>query len=201
MFAASSSTYGDSEELPKVEDRIGKPLSPYAVTKYVNEIYADVFNKCFDFDFIGLRYFNVFGPKQDPHGAYAAVIPLFIKAALENQNPTINGDGSFSRDFTFIENAVDANIEALFTDSTSALNEVYNIAYGSKTTLNDLWSQIKELTGSNSTAIHGPVRKGDIPHSLADISKAKTHLDYDPSIGINRGLIKTIEYFKKDLRL
>ena len=139
IFAASSSTYGDSKGLPKVEHTIGRPLSPYAVTKYVNELYADVFAKTYDFEFIGLRYFNIFGPKQDPGGAYAAVIPLFFKAALEGKGPYINGDGSYSRDFTFVDNAVQANIKSLFTEKEEAVNQIYNVACGERTTLNELW--------------------------------------------------------------
>jgi UDP-N-acetylglucosamine 4-epimerase len=196
VFAASSSTYGDSEGLPKVEDVIGKPLSPYAVTKYVNEIYAEVFSNSYDFKFIGLRYFNVFGPKQDPFGAYAAVIPLFIKAALENKNPTINGDGSFSRDFTYVDNAIQANINSLFSENPSAINQIYNVACGIRTSLNQLWETIKQITNSSADAEHGPDRFGDIPHSLADISKAKNLLEYNPTIQIQEGLNKTVAYFQ-----
>lgn len=198
VFAASSSTYGDSEGLPKVENKIGKPLSPYAVTKYVNELYAEVFSTSYDFNYIGLRYFNVFGPKQDPHGAYAAVIPLFIKAALENNSPTINGDGTFSRDFTFVNNAIQANIKSLFNTNKKSLNQIYNVAYGERTSLNDLWKSIKQITKSNSEAIHGEPRIGDIPHSLANIDKAKELLGYNPDINIASGLEKTINFFKKE---
>jgi len=197
IYAASSSTYGDSKELPKVEDHIGKPLSPYAITKYVNELYADVFHQLYETDFIGLRYFNVFGPKQDPHGAYAAVIPLFFKKALQQEPPTINGDGSFSRDFTFVANAVKANILGLFTTNQEALNQVYNIAVGKRTTLLELWSSIKNISGTSVDAIHGPERKGDVPHSLADISKAQKLLLYQDIIPLEEGLAQAYEWYKK----
>lgn len=198
VFAASSSTYGDSKGLPKVEHTIGKPLSPYAITKYVNELYADVFSKTYDnFEYIGLRYFNVFGPKQDPNGAYAAVIPLFMKAAVENDAPTINGDGSFSRDFTFVQNAVDANICALFSDNSEAVNQIYNVACGERTTLNELWGYIQSTSGNQNAAIHGPGRLGDIPHSLANIDKAKTYLGYDPKVDVKQGLERTYKWFIK----
>lgn len=198
IFAASSSTYGDSEGLPKVEHIIGKPLSPYAITKYVNELYADVFARTYDdFEYIGLRYFNVFGPKQDPNGAYAAVIPLFMKAAVEGKFPTINGDGSYSRDFTFVDNAVQANIKALFTDNKEACNEVYNVACGQRTTLNQLWAYIQAASGNNNEAKHGPNRVGDIPHSLASIDKAKEKLSYDPQILVKDGLGITYKWFTK----
>ncbi len=198
IFAASSSTYGDSEGLPKVEHTIGKPLSPYAVTKYVNELYADVFAKTYDFEFIGLRYFNVFGPKQNPEGAYAAVIPLFMKAAIENKAPFINGDGSYSRDFTFVANAVHANIVALFTDNPDAVNQIYNVALGERTTLIELWNYIKEITGSFVNPTYRDNRVGDIPHSLADISKAQTLLNYNPKIKVNQGLKLAFDwYFQK----
>jgi len=199
VFAASSSTYGDSEGLPKVESKIGKPLSPYAVTKYVNELYAEVFSKTYDFEYLGLRYFNVFGPKQDPSGAYAAVIPLFYKAALENRAPIINGDGSFSRDFTYVDNAVQANIKALFTDNEEALNQVYNIACGERTSLNQLWRSIKEITSCQKQAAHGPNRLGDIPHSLADITKAEALLEYSDLVKVNEGLEKAFEWYSNNL--
>lgn len=195
VFAASSSTYGDSETLPKVEDEIGAPLSPYAVTKYVNELYADVFSKTYDFEYVGLRYFNVFGPKQDPNGAYAAVIPLFMKAALTNNEPTINGDGSYSRDFTYVENAVQANLLALFSDNKAAINQVYNIAFGERTTLNQLWGYIKDVSGTPVEAVHGEQRVGDIPHSLADISKAKTLLSYRPTMDVKTGLKQAFKWY------
>ena len=182
VFAASSSTYGDSQGLPKVEHIIGKPLSPYAVTKYVNELYADVFARTYDFEYVGLRYFNVYGPKQDPNGAYAAVIPLFFKAALDGTGPIINGDGTNSRDFTFVDNAVEANILALFSENREAINQVYNVACGERTNLNELWSNIKLITNSNAEATHGPNRSGDIPHSLASIDQAQSLLNYTGKI-------------------
>jgi len=197
VFAASSSTYGDSEGLPKIEHSIGNPLSPYAVTKYVNELYASVFARSYNFQFIGLRYFNIFGPKQDPNGAYAAVIPLFFKTAIDNQSPTINGDGSNSRDFTFVQNAVNANILSLFTESQKAVNQIYNIATGQRITLNELWSMIKSITSSSSVANYGPERQGDIPHSLADISKARTLLNYESPIQANAGLIDSYNWYLK----
>lgn len=197
VFAASSSTYGDSVGLPKVEHTIGKPLSPYAVTKYVNELYADVFAKTYNIEFIGLRYFNVFGPKQDPAGAYAAVIPLFMKAALENKAPNINGDGTYSRDFTYVDNAVHANLQALFTENHDAINQIYNIAFGERTTLKELWNYIKELTSTDTDAVHQPNRVGDIPHSLANIEKAKTLLNYTPPYGVQSGLVKAYHWYKE----
>ena len=189
VFAASSSTYGDSEGLPKVEHTIGKPLSPYAITKYVNELYADVFARTYEgFEYIGLRYFNVFGPKQDPNGAYAAVIPLFMKAAKEGKAPTINGDGTYSRDFTYVANAVEANLKALFTDNAQAVNEIYNVACGDRTTLNELWQFICEALGVDIKPKYGPNRDGDIPHSLADVGKVKELLGYEGSVKIKQGL-------------
>lgn len=196
VFAASSSTYGESEGLPKVENVIGKPLSPYAVTKYVNELYADIFAKTYDFEYIGLRYFNVYGPKQDPNGAYAAVIPLFFKAAIEGDGPTINGDGTNSRDFTYVDNAVEANILGLFTDNPKAINEVYNIACGERTTLNELWDNIKSISASHAEATHGPNRSGDIPHSLASIEKAQSRLNYTGKIKLKEGLENAFEFYK-----
>ena len=195
VFAASSSTYGDSKGLPKVEHTIGNPLSPYAVTKLVNELYASAFATAYKFKYVGLRYFNVFGPKQDPDGAYAAVIPLFFKAAIENQSPIINGDGTFSRDFTFVQNAVQANILSLFTDNEEALNQIYNVAVGERISLNELWGNITEITGSTAKAIYGPEREGDIPHSLADISKAKSLLQYDPKFTTRAGLEKSYDWY------
>lgn len=191
VFAASSSTYGDSTALPKVENEIGKPLSPYAITKYVNELYADVYANTYDdFEYIGLRYFNVFGPKQDPNGAYAAVIPLFMKAAMSGNAPTINGDGSFSRDFTYVSNAVQANLKALFTENGEAVNQIYNVACGERTTLTQLWSYICDDFGVKLEPIYGPNRSGDIPHSLADISKITEYLGYYPSVNAMEGLKK-----------
>lgn len=196
VYAASSSTYGDSKGLPKVEHLIGKPLSPYAITKYVMELYASVFAKLYGTEFIGLRYFNVFGPKQDPQGAYAAVIPLFFKAALEGKAALINGDGSFSRDFTYVENAVNANQLALFTENSAALNQVYNIACGDRTSLNQLWEYICEALNTKIEARHGPERSGDIPHSLADINKAKELLGYKAAIKVSGGLQKASDWYK-----
>lgn len=199
VFAASSSTYGDSQGLPKVENIIGKPLSPYAVTKYVNELYADVYAKTYDtFEYIGLRYFNVFGPKQDPNGAYAAVIPLFFKSAIENNPPLINGDGSYSRDFTYVDNAVEANIKALFTSNPDAINEIYNVACGNRTTLKELWKTIKEVSGSATEAIYGPNRVGDIPHSLANISKAQSQLNYNAAIDVQEGLRMAYDWYSSN---
>lgn len=197
VFAASSSTYGDSETLPKVEDKIGNPLSPYAVTKYVNELYAKVYADLYAFKFVGLRYFNVFGPKQDPNGAYAAVIPLFMKAAITNKVPTINGDGSYSRDYTYVANAVQANIKGLFTENEAALNQIYNVACGERTTLKELWAFIKETAASDVDAVHGPNRAGDIPHSLADVSKGKELLGYEPEVKVKDGLTKSLEWYKE----
>jgi UDP-N-acetylglucosamine/UDP-N-acetylgalactosamine 4-epimerase len=196
VYAASSSTYGDSESLPKIEDKIGRPLSPYAVTKFVMELYADVFAKTYDMQFIGLRYFNVFGPHQSPKGAYAAVIPLFMDAVLNNEAPTMNGDGSYSRDFTFVENVVQANLNALFAKSPEAVNQVYNVAFGESTTLLQLYNYIKEIAGSTLEPHFGPFRKGDIPHSLANINKAKTLLNYKPVISVRDGLKLAFDWYK-----
>ena len=197
VFAASSSTYGDSVNLPKVENIIGKPLSPYAITKYVNELYADVYARTYDFEYIGLRYFNVFGPKQDPNGAYAAVIPLFMKAAMENNSPIINGDGTFSRDFTYVENAVNANILALFSENPNAVNEIYNVACGDRTDLNELWSYICKEADISINAIHGPSRVGDIPHSLASVDKALERLNYLPKIKVKEGIKHTYKWYSR----
>lgn len=196
VYAASSSTYGDSKSLPKVEDVIGKPLSPYAVTKYVNELYADVFARLYQLDIIGLRYFNVFGPKQNPHGAYAAVIPLFINAILSNTSPTINGDGLQTRDFTYIDNALQANMKAFFTNDSDASNQVYNVAVGDRTFLKDVWETLCLISQKNIKANYGPSRLGDIKDSLADISKAQKLLNYQPKVKIKEGLEKTFEWFK-----
>jgi UDP-N-acetylglucosamine 4-epimerase len=195
VFAASSSTYGDSKNLPKVEDIIGNPLSPYAVTKYVNELYARVYADLYGIEYLGFRYFNVFGPKQDPNGAYAAVIPLFMKAAIENNPPTINGDGSYSRDFTYVDNAVQANILGLFTENQDAFNQIYNIACGERTTLTQLWENIKVASGTQVDALYGPNRVGDIPHSLADVSKAKQLLGYNPSVKVKDGLMRAYKWY------
>jgi UDP-N-acetylglucosamine 4-epimerase len=198
VYAASSSTYGDHPGLPKVEDQIGKPLSPYAVTKYVNELYAQVYGSLYDLEFIGLRYFNIFGPRQNPQGPYAAVIPLFIKGILENKAPTINGDGSHSRDFTFVANAVAANIAALFTNNKKAVNQVYNIACGRQYSLTELFLHLRQQAGSSLKPIHGPERAGDVKHSLADISKAKELLGYNPAVDIDEGLTKTFDWYKNN---
>lgn len=196
VYAASSSTYGDHPGLPKVEDKTGKPLSPYAVTKLVNELYAKVYANLYGLELIGLRYFNIFGPKQNPKGPYAAVIPLFIKALMQGQPPTINGDGSNSRDFTFVSNAVNANILALFTTNHTATNQVYNIACGEQTSLKQLYEDLRSKAGIELQAIHGPARQGDVLHSLADISKANQLLGYKPLIAIKEGLEKTFEWYK-----
>ncbi len=201
VYAASSSTYGDSPYLPKREDVIGKPLSPYAVTKLVSELYAKVFSDIYEVDFIGLRYFNIFGPKQDPNGAYAAVIPLFMKAILENNPPTINGDGSHSRDFTYVDNAVQANIKAMFSVRKDASNEVYNIATGDQTTLLELFNYLKIISGSTLEPILGAERAGDVKHSLADISKAMNYLGYEPSVKIKEGLVKSFQWYMENQRL
>jgi len=193
VYAASSSTYGDSVELPKIENRIGRPLSPYAVTKYVNELYADVFARLYGVQVIGLRYFNIFGPKQNPQGLYAAVIPLFIKAIKEGTSAIINGDGQTSRDFTFVENAIQANIKAFLIENDNALNQIYNVACGEKTTLIQLWSEINEIASKNIEVIYSTERKGDVKHSLADISKIGHILDYSVSVKIKEGLKLTFD--------
>ena len=197
VYAASSSTYGDHPGLPKVEDKIGNPLSPYAVTKYVNELYAKVYANLYGLELIGLRYFNIFGPKQNPAGPYAAVVPLFINAVLNNEPPTINGDGENSRDFTFVGNAVQANELALFTTNAEAVNEVYNIACGEQTTLNELLESLKGIAGSDLAPIYGANRIGDVKHSLADISKAQSLLGYNPATAIREGLKSTFEWYRK----
>ena len=199
VYAASSSTYGDSKTLPKVEENIGNPLSPYAVTKLVNELYAQVYADLYEINFIGLRYFNVFGPKQDPNGAYAAVIPLFMKAILNNTPPTINGDGLQSRDFTYIDNAVQANIKALFTDNEEALNQVYNVAVGDRVTLLDLYNNLAKIAQTDLKPNFGPPRPGDVRHSQADISKAKRLLNYDPKIKVEKGLELAYEWYKDQM--
>lgn len=194
VYAASSSTYGDSKNLPKVEDTIGKPLSPYAVTKLVNEHYADVFYKTYGTPTIGLRYFNVFGPNQSPTGAYAAVIPLFMQALKDNKPPTIHGDGEQTRDFTFVQNAVQANIRAFFAKE-EAVNEVFNVAYGERISLNTLWDELKTLSGKNLRASYGPPRKGDVRNSLANIDKARKVLGYHPLFSVKDGLELTWKGF------
>jgi UDP-N-acetylglucosamine 4-epimerase len=201
VYAASSSTYGDSESLPKVENIIGRPLSPYAITKYVSELYADVFGRTYGIDCIGLRYFNVFGRRQDPNGAYAAVIPKFTANLLQKESPVINGDGSFSRDFTYIDNVIQINKLALFTENKEALNQVYNVAFGDSSTLNELYYELRanlteyDPTISTLEPIYGPNRKGDIPHSLASIDKAKNLLGYDPKFSLKTGLKETVKWY------
>lgn len=200
IYAASSSTYGDSKSLPKVEDVIGKPLSPYAITKYVNELYADVFSKTYGIETIGLRYFNVFGRRQDPNGAYAAVIPLFVKKLMAHESPVINGDGEYSRDFTYIDNVIQMNLLAMETRNPEAVNTVYNTAYGERTTLNQLVQYLKEYLSEYDSAIadvevkHGPNRAGDIPHSLANIDKARELLKYDPKFSMKQGLKEAVKW-------
>jgi UDP-N-acetylglucosamine 4-epimerase len=198
VYAASSSTYGDHPGLPKVEDKIGSPISPYGVTKLVNELYAKVFAELYQMEFIGLRYFNVYGPYQNPAGPYAAVIPLFIKSLFEDRSPIINGDGGTSRDFTFVEDVVQANLLAMFTENSSAINQVYNIAKGEQTSLNELFDTLKNISGKDIRVTHGPERSGDIKHSLADVSKARKLLGYNPSTSPADGLRKTFDWYKKN---
>ena len=201
VYAASSSTYGDSKELPKVEDIIGKPLSPYAVTKYVNELYADVFSRLYNLELIGLRYFNVFGQRQDPNGAYAAVIPKFVSQLLKHESPVINGDGEYSRDFTYIDNVVQMNIKAALSNNEMSINQVYNVAYGERTTLNQLLESLMNNLSSydpdirNIKIVYGPLRNGDIPHSLASVDKAVQLLDYQPRYSIDNGLKEAVSYY------
>lgn len=205
IFAASSSTYGDSKSLPKVEDVIGKPLSPYAITKYVDELYADVFARTYGIEYIGLRYFNVFGRRQDPHGAYAAVIPLFVKKFMNHEAPNINGDGEYSRDFTYIDNVIQMNMLAMTTENPDAVNQVYNTAFGERTTLNQLVGYLQEFLGAKDSAIlgieptHGPNRAGDIPHSLACIDKAKSLLGYAPKYSMRDGLRQAVDWYWENL--
>ena len=206
VYAASSSTYGDSEALPKVEDKIGKPLSPYAITKYVNELYAEIFSNTYGLQTIGLRYFNVFGRKQDPNGAYAAVIPKFVMQLMQHESPIINGDGNFSRDFTYIDNVIQMNELAMTTQNVNALNTVYNTAFGDRNTLNDLVRYLKEYLSdfdpkiADVEVIYGPNRAGDIPHSLASIDKAKSLLDYDPKFSIREGLKEAVKWYWENLK-
>lgn len=196
VYAASSSTYGDSKSLPKVEEVIGKPLSPYAVTKYVNELYADVFGKTYNTDVIGFRYFNVFGPKQSPNGAYAAVIPLFMQALKDSKPATINGDGEQTRDFTFVDNAVQANIRGMFA-SKEAANQVFNIACGERISVNKLWNDLQVAANSQLKPNYGPSRQGDVRDSLANIEKANRLLGYNPNYTVSQGLKITWNYFNK----
>lgn len=205
IFAASSSTYGDSKSLPKVEDVIGKPLSPYAITKYVDELYADVFARTYNFEYIGLRYFNVFGRRQDPFGAYAAVIPLFVKKFMAHESPVINGDGEYSRDFTYIDNVIQMNMLALTTTNPDAVNQIYNTAFGERTTLNQLVGYLKEYLSefdaeiANVEVLHGPNRAGDIPHSLACIDKAKKLLNYKPQYNMKYGLKEAVMWYWENI--
>ncbi len=198
VYASSSSVYGDSKELPKEEHKIGKPLSPYAVSKYTNELYANVFASAYGLEMIGLRYFNVFGPRQNPEGEYAAVIPLFMKSLLQNESPLINGDGEQTRDFTFVENAVQANVKAMFTENNEALNQVYNVAFGERVSLNQLVDKLKKLTNTDVASFHRAPREGDIRDSLADISKGRKLLDYQPLFDIDKGLEITLDWFKNN---
>ena len=206
VYAASSSTYGDSENLPKVEDVIGKPLSPYAITKYVNELYAEIFSKTYGLETIGLRYFNVFGRRQDPNGAYAAVIPLFVKKLMNHESPVINGDGTNSRDFTYIDNVIQMNELALFTENPKAVNTVYNTAFGEQTTLNDLLVALKMCLSafdseiSTVEIVYGPNRIGDIPHSLANVDKAKTLLQYNPQFSMQQGVQQAVAWYWENLK-
>ena len=206
IYAASSSTYGDSESLPKVEEVIGRPLSPYAITKYVNELYADVFSRTYGMECIGLRYFNVFGRRQDPNGAYAAVIPLFMKQLMSHESLLINGDGEYSRDFTYIDNVIQMNILAMKTDNPEAVNSVYNTAFGDRTTLNQLTGYLKEFLSEFDPLIaqveilHGPNRTGDIPHSLASIDKARRLLHYNPQFNLQDGLKEAVKWYWDNLK-
>lgn len=205
VYAASSSTYGDHPDLPKVEDKIGLPLSPYGITKYVNELYAGNFAKTYGIEVIGLRYFNVFGRRQDPDGAYAAVIPKFLKTLRNHESPVINGDGSYSRDFTYIDNVIQANHLAASVSNKEALNQVYNVAFGERTTLNQLYDYIQKFAGAYDKEIlkipiiYGPERAGDIPHSLASIEKAKRLLGYSPTHSVSEGLNEAVKWFWDNL--
>ncbi len=206
VYAASSSTYGDSKDLPKVEDVIGKPLSPYAITKYVNELYANIFKNAYDLDTIGLRYFNVFGRKQDPNGAYAAVIPKFVIQLINHESPVINGDGTYSRDFTYIDNVIQMNLLALTSENQEALNQVYNTAVGDRTNLLELTSLLKKHLSDFDPKIaeveikHGPERAGDIPHSLASVKKAQNLLGYNPKYPIEEGIKEAVKWYWKNLQ-
>jgi UDP-N-acetylglucosamine/UDP-N-acetylgalactosamine 4-epimerase len=206
VYAASSSTYGDSDSLPKVEEVIGKPLSPYAITKYVNELYAEIFSKTYGIQTIGLRYFNVFGRRQDPNGAYAAVIPLFVKQLMKYESPVINGDGNFSRDFTYIDNVIQMNELAMTTESPDSINTVYNTAYGERTTLSQLVQLLIENLAKfdpkigEVQVIHGPNRVGDIPHSLASINKAKINLGYSPQFSLQAGIEEAVYWYFHNLK-
>ena len=206
IYAASSSTYGDSKSLPKVEDKIGKPLSPYAITKYVNELYAEIFSKTYGLETLGLRYFNVFGKRQDPKGAYAAVIPKFVMQLMNYESPIINGDGDFSRDFTYIDNVIQMNELAMLTDNDEAINTVYNTAFGERTTLNEMVFLLKKYLSSfdekikDISVINGPNRVGDIPHSLASIEKAEKMLNYTPKYSFEKGLEEAVKWYWENLK-
>ena len=201
VYASSSSVYGNEAELPKVEEKVGSVLSPYAATKKIDEIYANVFTKCYDMECIGLRYFNVFGPRQDPHGAYAAVIPKFIDIMKNNKKPTINGDGSFSRDFTYVDNVVQGNVLALTTNNKKCFGEVFNIGAGGRVSLLELVSNINKYLQKDISPIFGANRAGDIPHSNASVSKAREMLNYDPKINFEEGIKKTIDHYTKKLTI
>ena len=206
VFAASSSTYGDSKALPKVEDKIGKPLSPYAITKYVNELYAEIFSNTYGLETVGLRYFNVFGRKQDPNGAYAAVIPKFVMQLMAHQSPIINGDGTFSRDFTYIDNVIQMNELAIKSNNKEAVNTVYNTAFGEQTTLNEMVTLLKQYLSEYDSKIaeipiiYGTNRAGDIPHSLASIHKAKQLLGYQPQFSFKSGLKEAVKWYWEHLK-
>lgn len=200
VYASSSSVYGDHPVLPKIEEQTGNPLSPYAVSKKTNELYASVFAPTYKMEIIGLRYFNVFGPNQSPEGAYAAVIPLFMQAVLDHHSPFIDGDGEQTRDFTFVENAVQANVKAMLTSNQDALNQIYNVAVGESASINELFRQIAALKNSDLQPIHRETRAGDIRNSLADISKAQTLLNYNPTIRLREGLTQTFEWFVHSLK-
>jgi len=205
IYAASSSTYGDHPDLPKVEDKIGSPLSPYAITKYVDELFADNFSRIYGIDVIGLRYFNVFGRRQDPNGAYAAVIPKFMKSLMKHEVPLINGDGSASRDFTYVDNVVQANFLAAVVSDKNALNQVYNVAHGERTTLNELFFHIRNLAAEYDKEIleiepkYGPDRAGDIAHSLASVEKARRLLHYSPEFNVGQGLKEAVKWYWENL--
>ena len=207
VFAASSSTYGDRKILPQVEDVIGKPLSPYAITKYTNELYADVFARTYeDFEYVGLRYFNVFGRRQDPNGAYAAVIPLWVKMFMAHEAPNINGDGEYSRDFTYIDNVIQMNLRAIDSINPKAVNQIYNTAFGESTTLNQLVKYLREGLAAFDPEIamieptHGLSRTGDIPHSLASIEKAQELLGYAPEFSVRQGLVEACKWYWNNLK-
>lgn len=205
VYAASSSTYGNHPGLPKTEDKIGKPMSPYGITKYTDELFAENFAENYGIEVIGLRYFNVFGRRQDPFGAYAAVIPLFVKKLLKHEAPVINGDGSYSRDFTYVDNVLQANHLAALVEDIAAVNQVYNVAHGERTSLNELFELIRELIGRTDRSVndiqpvYGPNRAGDIPHSLASVEKSKKLLGYKPTHNVREGMSEAIEWYRMNL--